>query len=135
MQSLTDAVHIGCLSWDWWRGRGNSTLSGFKVGYKRVGIVGRCVAYGHPVCQRCWFLLALVSIWIVNPAGFSEEMRLLITTGFFGAFTTVSTSANESVSRLQMGEITTGIAYIALTKFLCLLAVMLALWLANRSII
>jgi CrcB protein len=81
------------------------------------------------------FLLALFSIWIVNRAAFSEEMRLLIATGFFGAFTTFSTFANESVSLLRMGEITTGIAYIALTNFLCLLAVMLALWLANRSII
>ena len=100
----------------------SATVAAWPVGTLFVNVAGS-------------FLLAVFSIWIVNRAGFSEEMRLLVATGFLGAFTTFSTFANESVSLLRIGETATGIAYVILTNFLCLLAVLLALWLVNRSII
>lgn len=79
------------------------------------------------------FLLAMVTFWLLNRRGgqISDNLRLLIGTGFFGAYTTFSTYANESVNLLQ-NNWRNGIAYILLTNSLCLCGVLLGLWFANR---
>jgi CrcB protein len=78
------------------------------------------------------FLLAIFGVWFVERAHWSESLRLLIATGFFGAYTTFSTYSNESVTLWRGGQTMTAIGYIALTNVLCLIGVVAGLWVANR---
>lgn len=78
------------------------------------------------------FLLAVFGVWFAHQARWSESVRLLIGTGFFGAYTTFSTYANESVGLMRGEHGAEGLVYILLSNGLCLLAVLLGLWLGER---
>ena len=78
------------------------------------------------------FLLAVFTVWVGRQINWSENARLLVATGFFGAFTTFSTYANESIGLIRSGNWSTGIGNILLTNALCLVGVILGLWIANR---
>jgi fluoride exporter len=78
-------------------------------------------------------LLAMLSVWTARRTGFlSDSAKLVIGTGFFGAYTTFSTYANESINLLQGNHIFLGWAYIVGTNALCLFGVICGLWLANQ---
>jgi CrcB protein len=84
------------------------------------------------------FLLAILLFWLAKQTGANDRMRLMIGTGFFGAYTTFSTFANESINLLftdgfRLGNnLALGLGYLLLTNIVCLLAVIAGLWLANR---
>lgn len=78
------------------------------------------------------FFLAVFLVWSSQRVGVSDQMKLLIGTGFFGAYTTFSTYANESVDLLTSDERLIGILYILATNGLCLLGVILGIALMNR---
>jgi len=78
------------------------------------------------------FLLALFLFWAQSKADMvPDSIKLLIGTGFFGAYTTFSTYANESINLFQE-DWRTAVGYIVFTNIFCLLGVILGLWLANR---
>ena len=52
----------------------------------------------------------------------TPEMRLLVTTGLLGAFTTFSTFSVETLALLQAGRWVAGAANVALSVTLCLVA-------------
>lgn len=78
------------------------------------------------------FGLALFGVWLGSRVGLSPNIRLLIGTGFFGAFTTFSTFANESVSLFEKGGVTPFVINIIVNNGLCLLGVLLGLLVAQR---
>ena len=78
------------------------------------------------------FLLAIFGVWFVRQSALSENTRLLIGSGFFGAYTTYSTYANESINLIRIGNWQQGIGNILLTNVLCLLGVLAGIWVANR---
>jgi CrcB protein len=78
------------------------------------------------------FLLAVFTVWVGRQVNWSENVRLLVAPGFFGAFTTFSTYANESIGLIRSGDWSTAIGNILLTNALCLIGVILGLWIANR---
>lgn len=78
------------------------------------------------------FLLAILLSYATKRAGFPDSAKLLIGTGFFGAYTTFSTYANESINLINNGQWLTGLSYIVGTNLLCLLGVIAGLMLANR---
>ena len=61
-----------------------------------------------------------------------ENTRLLVATGFFGAYTTFSTFANESVAMLREGDWWHGLSNIIVTNALCLLGALLGILIASR---
>lgn len=77
-------------------------------------------------------LLALFVVWASRRADLAQGVTLLIGTGFFGAYTTFSTYANESVTLFSEAGWRTGIGYMLLTNALCVLGVVLGIALANR---
>ncbi len=89
--------------------RGWSSASGFPVGTLLCNIAG------------C-FLIGLLT-GMVTRMGWSTEVRLLLTVGLCGGFTTFSTFSNEGLSMLQTGQYLQYALYTSLSIGLGLLAV------------
>ena len=78
------------------------------------------------------FGLALLGVWFGARSGMSPQLRLLVGTGFFGAFTTFSTFANESISLMDDGASGLLVLNVLLNNGCCLLGVVLGLFVAHR---
>ncbi|MFN4247906.1 MAG: fluoride efflux transporter CrcB [Flavipsychrobacter sp.] len=70
------------------------------------------------------FLIGLLYVMSNKYHWFGNEWRLLLITGYCGAFTTFSTFAFENIKLLQSGQIATFITYSLLSYTLGLLAVL-----------
>lgn len=64
------------------------------------------------------FIMGLLTEYFAVRGGMSQEARLFLTTGVLGGFTTFSTFALESVVLWERGQWMPAIAYIALSVFL-----------------
>lgn len=78
------------------------------------------------------FLLAFFLVWATQRGNVPQPVRFAVGTGFFGAYTTFSTYANESVDLIMGVEWRIGLVYIIASNVLCLLGVLLGLALATR---
>lgn len=78
------------------------------------------------------FLLAVFAALIEHHFQPSDHVRLLIATGFFGAFTTFSTFANESLTLFFSSGWRTALLYIGITNLLCLIGAGLGFFAINR---
>jgi CrcB protein len=67
------------------------------------------------------FLLGFLFVWLIERSSASELMRLALTVGFLGAFTTFSTYSLESVRLLQEGAFTLAFGNIVGQVVICLL--------------
>ncbi len=68
------------------------------------------------------FLLALLVILFVRTIRVSAELRLAVTTGVMGGYTTFSTMCKDAVTLLQTGKTLTAAVYLLLTVVLGLSA-------------
>jgi fluoride exporter len=73
------------------------------------------------------FLLALFLAWEGERLHLSPNIKLMVGTGFFGAYTTFSTYANESITLIDSQNWTVALGYILVTNVLCLGGVVLGL--------
>lgn len=78
------------------------------------------------------FLMGLIFTLTLERLNVSGSVRTGILTGGLGAYTTFSTFSIETYTLFQTGYLFKGIAYIFLSLALCLLAVILGVWLAQR---
>lgn len=78
------------------------------------------------------FGLALFGAWFSARTGMSPQLRLLVGAGFFGAFTTFSTFANESVALWQGGASAPFLLNLLLTNASCLCGAFAGLFLGQR---
>lgn len=78
------------------------------------------------------FGLALFGVWFGARTGMTPALRLLVGAGFFGAFTTFSTFANESIVLLQEGDWTLLLLNLLLNNGGCLLGVVIGLFIGQR---
>jgi CrcB protein len=77
------------------------------------------------------FLLGFLFVWLIERSTAGELLRLAVTVGFLGAFTTFSTYSLESVRLLQEGAFSLAFANIAGQVLLCLLLTWLGVQLAR----
>lgn len=77
-------------------------------------------------------LLAVFLAWAGNRTLLDPRLRLLIAVGFFGAYTTFSTFANESVALVNAGNWTGAIGNILGTNLVCILGAFVGLALGTR---
>jgi CrcB protein len=77
------------------------------------------------------FLLAGLMYAGVEAAALPPTVRLALTTGVMGGFTTYSTFSHETLRHLQDGAWGTGIANVLITVFACLAASLLG-WVSAR---
>ena len=78
------------------------------------------------------FGLALFATWFAARAGLPAQLRLVVGAGFFSAFTTFSTFANESFSLGQSQGAPALLLNLALNNGLCLAGVLCGLLLGQR---
>lgn len=94
-------------------------LGAFPYGTLIVNVIG---AFG----------LAIFGVWFSSRAGLSPHLRLLLASGFFGAFTTFSTFANDSLSLFNAGAYGFGLLNLLLNNGLCLAGAGLGILLGQR---
>jgi len=68
------------------------------------------------------FLLGLMLEAFIEGGGLSPGLRLALTTGAMGGFTTYSTFNYEALSLIETGRWTAGLGYLAATGLGCLVA-------------
>lgn len=64
-------------------------------------------------------LLGALTVWL-NHTDARPMLKLLLTTGLCGGFTTYSTFNQESLQLLERGQLAAGAAYVGLTLLACL---------------
>jgi fluoride exporter len=77
-------------------------------------------------------LMAFILELSLRIISFPPNLRLALTTGFLGGFTTYSSFNYESSSLVLDGEVGRGLANVAVTLIGCALAGLLGMWLARR---
>jgi len=77
------------------------------------------------------FLLGFLFVWLIERSSAGELVRLAITVGFMGAFTTFSTYSLESVRLLQEGAFSLALGNVAGQVLACLLLTWLGVQLAR----
>jgi CrcB protein len=96
-------------------------------------LLGRSFPFGTLIINVSGsFLLAVFLGWVARQVHFEEAVRLLVAVGFFGAYTTFSSFANESIALLQDGNWLGGALYIVGTNALCLVGVLPGLWIGSK---
>ncbi|WFU07919.1 fluoride efflux transporter CrcB [Rhizobium sp. CB3090] len=80
---------------------------GFPFGTVAVNIVGSLV-------------MGLLTEYFVLRSGLSQELRLFLTTGVLGGFTTFSTFSLDTIALWERGQWATSLIYVALSVFLSL---------------
>ncbi|HEV2488511.1 MAG TPA: fluoride efflux transporter CrcB [Candidatus Acidoferrales bacterium] len=96
----------------------NRAGSGFPYGTLSVNLLG------------CFFL-GLIGKFALNHAAVSPDLRVGLTVGFFGAFTTFSTFSWEAIHMLEDGEWTRGLVYVGASVLVGLAATLLGMRLGD----
>ena len=96
-----------------------AAVSSFPLGTLSVNLLGS-------------FGLAFFAAWFSARLDLPPQLRLLLGAGFFGAFTTFSTFASDSLDLLQRDGILAFLLNLALNNGFCLLAAAAGLLLAQR---
>ncbi|MFN8448951.1 MAG: fluoride efflux transporter CrcB [Anaerolineae bacterium] len=78
------------------------------------------------------FLLAAFLAWVANHTTVDPRVRLLVATGFFGAYTTFSTYANDSIAMIGMGNWLGAVGNIVGTNLVCLVSVVAGLAIGSQ---
>ena len=93
----------------------------------RPATLGMLWGVGHALAL---FVVASV-LSVLRGLPLRPSLRLLLTTGFCGGFTTYSTFNFETVSLVEQRGLFSGLGYAATTLSLCLCAHVLAAWIAR----
>jgi CrcB protein len=109
------------------------TIARYGVGVCAGRALGTGFPYGTLIVNvlGC-FLIALVSELALSTAVISPTLKLTLTTGFMGGFTTYSSFNNETTGLLRERAWAVGLLNVGVTLGACFLAGLLGLALARR---
>lgn len=94
---------------------------------------GRLFPWGTLIINMSGSLLLAVFIaWAANRTALDPRVRLFLAVGFFGAYTTFSTFANESMALLQAGDWLGAVTNVLGTNALCLIGAFIGLAIGAR---
>jgi CrcB protein len=77
------------------------------------------------------FILGFLVIWFLDKTHLSDLLRLLLTVGFLGSFTTFSTFSVETVRLMEQGSVTMSLIHIVGSVVLCITMAWLGMLLAK----
>jgi len=108
-------------------------LSRYLVSGWAYTLFGRALPYGTLAVNIIGsFLLGLVMEGSLRSTLLSPEVRIGITTGFMGGFTTFSTFSYETVRLLEEGSLLQAGANILLNVIVCVVCAALGIYLARQ---
>ena len=103
-------------------------LSRFGVTHLVQSVLGRGFPYGTMTANIAGSLLmGLLYILFLERFAGNEELRLALTTGFLGAFTTFSTFSVETLLLFEGGELLKAVSNVLVTVIVCLFAAWLGM--------
>ena len=115
-------------------------IAGGLGALSRYGLSGLAqrIGAGFPWGTLAVNVLGSLALGFVMQLGLStdiipREVRVAVTVGFLGAFTTFSTFSFETVRYLEDGVWSTGLLNIVLNVVLCIAAALLGLFLARAA--
>jgi len=100
-------------------GAGRVLGTGFPYGTLTVNVVGS-------------FLISVVMYLSLDAAVLSTPVRMFLTTGFMGGFTTYSSFNYETIKLFQSGALAIGATNVLVTLIACAISGVLGLLLASR---
>ena len=74
------------------------------------------------------FLMGIIISWLVKRTGASNELRLFLTTGILGGFTTFSAFSLDVANLVERGELNSAIGYALLSVVFSITGVFAGLW-------
>lgn len=93
-----------------------------------AGRLGQTFPWGTLVINLSGSLLLAVFIgWSAQQVTLEPRVRMLVAIGFFGAYTTFSTYANESILLLESGDWLGTVSNVLGTNLLCLIGAIIGL--------
>lgn len=96
-------------------------------------LAGRALPYGTLAVNVLGsLLLGLIMEGALRSTLLSAELRLAMTVGFLGGFTTFSTFSYETVRLLEEGSLAAAGANVLLNVVVCIVAVMIGIYLARQ---
>ncbi|HSC86505.1 MAG TPA: fluoride efflux transporter CrcB [Polyangiaceae bacterium] len=114
-----------------------------------AGALGSCLRYALGLLARelgqlpsvgTWtanllgcLVMGFVSQWALERPGFSPELRITLTVGLLGGFTTYSAFNQEVLGWLREGRTAWALGYLSLTVVGALGAASLGMWLARAN--
>ena len=119
-----------------WIGLGGfvGTIARYGLSVGTTAVLGSTFPYGTLAVNIVGSFAMGVVMWLaVNTAGFSPTLRLILTTGVLGGFTTYSAFNHETFTLLQQRTYVLAALYIAATVVVCLGAGALG-WTAARAL-
>ena len=78
--------------------------------------------------------LGFVLRYALGTSSFSPEMRVLLTTGFLGGYTTFSTFSYESVTLIESGDYVRALAYVLASVVLALIGTFAGMALGGAAV-
>ena len=97
------------------------TGTSFPLGILAINVVGST-------------LMGMVVGWWALHGSVSQELRLFLTTGIIGGFTTFSTFALDTVLLVERGNAGLALGYVAASVVLSLLGLLAGMWLTQLGI-
>ncbi len=112
---------------------GLGCVSRYLVSGWTYSLLGRGMPYGTLVVNVVGsFLLGLIMEASTRSTLLTNEVRMGITVGFMGGFTTFSTFSYETVRLLEQGSLRQAGANIALNVLVCVIFALLGIFLARQ---
>lgn len=78
------------------------------------------------------FLLAVFVAWAARQGGLNPMLRLSVVVGFFGAYTTFSSFANETIALIQQGNWGAAAVNVVGSNLLCIFGVIPGLLIGSK---
>lgn len=112
---------------------GFGTISRYVVSEWASRVLGDTLPYGTIATNLLGsFLVGLIMPLALGATAISDEMRLMVTVGFLGGFTTYSGFNYETIDLMSRGDYGKGALYASLMFGACMVAGALGLLIAKR---
>ena len=112
---------------------GFGALLRYLIGRSAINLGWTGLPFGTLIANLAGcFLIGFLSWMLIHRWQLSQEVQVIVITGFLGGFTTFSAFSLETVKMLEQGEPYYVIGYVLMKVVLCISVCFAGLWLAKQ---